>query len=47
METKLRQHKMEIIKNKTGYNGMFVMNCVGRSGGLALFWQDDIDVKIY
>jgi hypothetical protein len=47
METKLRNHKMESVKNKTGYNGMFVVDCIGRSGRLALLWRDDIDVEIH
>lgn len=46
METKLRQNKMGSIRIKIGFNGMFVVDCVGRSGGLALLWSEGIDVEI-
>lgn len=40
METKLRQNKMELIRYKLGYSGLFVVDCIGRKGG------DDFDVEI-
>jgi hypothetical protein len=46
METKLRKEKMEVIRCKLGFSCMFVVDCVGRSGGLALLWGDDISVEI-
>jgi exonuclease III len=46
METKLRQQKMEKIRIKIGFRNMFVVDCVGRSGGLALFWKDEVGLEI-
>lgn len=46
METKLRQHHFDKIKNKMGFNSGFVVECVGRSGGLALLWTNDLVVDI-
>lgn len=46
METKLRSNKLNLIKYKTGFQNLFVVDGVGRSGGLALFWDEDIDVQI-
>jgi exonuclease III len=46
METKCRKNKMEGIKVKLGYNNMFVVESVGWSGGLALFWQESVDLEI-
>lgn len=46
METKMRMNKMELIKFKMGFQNMFVVDCVRRSGGLVLFWKDDIEVEI-
>jgi hypothetical protein len=46
METKLPSHHMETIKVKTGYRSIFVMDNVGRRGGLALMWSEEIRVEI-
>jgi exonuclease III len=46
METKLRQKKMEIVRIKLGFHNMFVVDCVGKSGGLALLWESDFDIEI-
>jgi exonuclease III len=46
METKLPSHSLEIIKVKTGYGSIFVVDSVGRSGGLALMWSDKTRVEI-
>ena len=46
METKLRKNKMENVWMKIGFNNMFIVECVGKSGGLALFWEDGIDMEI-
>lgn len=45
-ETIARQSKMEWVRLKLGYQGMFVVEPVGRSGGLALLWQDKNQVKL-
>jgi hypothetical protein len=46
METKLCQKKMEIIRIKLGFHNMFVVDCVGKNGGLALLWESDYDIEI-
>jgi hypothetical protein len=37
---------MEGIRVKLGYNGMFVVELVGRSGGLALLWRETQELEI-
>jgi hypothetical protein len=46
METKLRGGKMEPIRCKLGFSNMFVVDCIGRSGGMALLWSENINVEI-
>jgi hypothetical protein len=46
LETKLCQKKMEIIHINLGFHNMFVVDCVGKSGGLALLWESDYDIEI-
>ena len=46
METKSRQHKMEVIRVKLGFDGLFVVDPAGWSGGLALLWRDADDLQI-
>jgi hypothetical protein len=46
METKLWKEKMDFIRFKLGFTCMFVVDSVGRNGGLALFWGDNIIVDI-
>jgi exonuclease III len=46
METKLRSKKMEIVRNKMGFSNMFVVDCIGRSGGLGLLWRDEAKVEV-
>lgn len=37
---------MEVIKIKTGFNNFFTMDCVGRSGGLSLVWNNEAGIEI-
>jgi phosphopantetheine adenylyltransferase len=46
METKQLSRKVESIRIKLGFDNLFVVDCVGRSGGLALFWKSDTPVQI-
>ncbi len=46
METKLNRKKMESIKTRLGYDGIFVVDSHGKSGGLALMWKSDILITI-
>jgi exonuclease III len=46
METKLHKTKMENVCYKVGYPNMFLVDRIGKSGGLALLWNDEISVSI-
>jgi hypothetical protein len=46
METKCPKSKMEGIRVKLGYNGMFVVDPVDRNGGLAHLWCETQDLEI-
>jgi hypothetical protein len=46
METKLRKTKMENVRTKIGFNNMIVVECVGKSEGLVLFWEDSLDIEV-
>lgn len=37
---------MQKIRHKIGFEGMLIVDPVGRSGGLALLWKDDREVLI-
>jgi hypothetical protein len=47
METLSTQKKMEFIRCILDFPGLFVVNPVGRSGGLALLWKEGPDLEIY
>lgn len=38
--------KFHFLRNKLGFDCLFVVNPLGRSGGLALFWQEDVALEI-
>jgi hypothetical protein len=46
IETRLQANKMTQIKCKLGSKNVFVVDCVGKSGGLALLWSEDVEVEI-
>jgi hypothetical protein len=46
METKLRKVKMESIRCKLGFKNMLVVDSIGKSRGMTLFWGEDINVTI-
>jgi hypothetical protein len=46
METKLQVHCLESIKVRVGFGSVFVVDCVGQSGGLALMWKGELSVEI-
>lgn len=45
-ETKLLRQKVEAIRSKLGFDSVFVVDCKGRSGGLALTWNSEVQVVI-
>ncbi|XP_059429161.1 uncharacterized protein LOC132162970 [Corylus avellana] len=46
METKSRQQKMEGLRVKFEFDGVFMVDLVGKSGGLALLWKDSDRLEI-
>ena len=46
METKLNSKRMMQLKQKFGFQNGFAVDCVGKSGGLALLWAGDVDVNL-
>ncbi|KAK3189424.1 hypothetical protein Dsin_028985 [Dipteronia sinensis] len=46
METKCDNVKMENWRIKLGYCGKLVVNSIGISGGLCMFWGSNIDVVL-
>lgn len=45
-ETKLTEKEMECFRWKLNMPNMIVMDCKGRSGGLALFWRRGVEVEL-
>lgn len=37
---------MKIVKSSVGFQNKFVVDCVEKSGGLTLFWEEDVGVRI-
>jgi polyhydroxyalkanoate synthesis regulator phasin len=46
IETKVKQKRLQGMRWKMGFEGVFVVDPVGRSGGLALFWKDSKEIEI-
>jgi exonuclease III len=49
METKIHNKTISFLKNKTGYDHMFIVDSRGRSGGLILLWRQPalVDIQNY
>lgn len=46
METMSRNKRLEVVKAQLGFKGLFVVDCLGHNGGLALLWREGFDVNI-
>jgi hypothetical protein len=46
METKCSRVCVEVVRVKLGFTRAFMVDLVGRNGGLALLWKDDSEVEI-
>lgn len=46
METFANQNRMQTLKNNVGFYGLFTVDSVGHSGGLALMWKEDSEVSV-
>jgi hypothetical protein len=47
IETLSKEKTMEKIRCILGFEGLFVVNPVGRSGGLALLWKENYFLEIF
>lgn len=45
-ETKMDEHRIKGLRWKLGLTNMVVKDCLGRGGGLAIFWWKDIDMHV-
>lgn len=46
METKNKEKRMESIRRSLHFSGDFYIHPAGLSGGLALWWKDNINIHI-
>lgn len=46
METLANHNKMQFIRIRLGFYGLFTVDCIGHSGGLALLWKEESNVTI-
>jgi len=46
METKVSRIHVERLRVKLGFDGLFYVESVGLSGGLALFWKSNNTAKL-
>ncbi|KAL5823208.1 hypothetical protein ACOSQ4_021108 [Xanthoceras sorbifolium] len=46
METLSNKDRMEQLRLFLGFSGKLVVECVGRSGGLVLFWSNQLDINL-
>ena len=46
METKIRGKRVESLKNTLGFSGCFAVDSEGLSGGVGLFWSDEVTVNL-
>ena len=46
METKQTVKEMKWIQNELHFDAMLVVACLGRRGGLAMLWKEEVDLNI-
>ena len=46
METKIRGKRVEDLRATLGFAGCFAVDSVGLSGGIGLFWSNDVHVEL-
>ncbi|XVF87929.1 hypothetical protein PTKIN_Ptkin19aG0008200 [Pterospermum kingtungense] len=42
----VRLSKLENLKRRCNMYGLMAVDAIGRSGGLAMMWKEDIDLKL-
>lgn len=45
-ETKMKNHRIAVLRRKMGYNNGFDVPPVGIAGGISLWWDDGLEVRI-
>ncbi|XP_057793280.1 uncharacterized protein LOC131009894 [Salvia miltiorrhiza] len=45
-ETLAKRQRVELIRSRLNFEGCFVVDCVGRSGGLCMFWKASSSCKL-
>jgi hypothetical protein len=45
-ETKVQSKKLQSLRRSMGYEGMFHIDPIGKSGGLALFWMEGNNLEV-
>jgi len=46
METQIAKYRVENLRYTLGFDYSFVVGSCGRSGGLGLFWKNDVSVSV-
>lgn len=46
LEIKATSEKVNNLKFRLGYQNSFVVSCRGRSGGIALFWHEEVNFNL-
>jgi exonuclease III len=46
METKLHRNKMDGIRRTLNYENMLIVDCIGRSGALAMLWREGLGIEV-
>ena len=46
METKQSVEEMRWVLGELHYNSMLAVSCLGKTGGLAMLWNNDVDLHI-
>lgn len=47
VETLSMKTSLERIRIRLGFDDLFVVEPIGRSGGLALLWKEEMDLELY
>ncbi|XP_042939562.1 uncharacterized protein LOC122274604 [Carya illinoinensis] len=46
-ETKCKRNKAEKVRNRLGYECSFVVDSIGRSGGLVMMWKQELSAELH
>ena len=45
-EAKIASPKLESLNRRLGFSRFFGVDCIGKAGGLALFWKLGVDLEV-